>query len=214
MNPAHERRRPGTRDQVASLTATAAPTLVFLAAVGLGGLRTALVATVTSALLVLAWRLRARHHVAHALVGALLATVCAAVAAGTGQARGFFLLPMLVPAVATAACLLTVLTGAPLAGLVANRIAGGPPDWRAHRPLQRFYSRTTLVIGLVSCASLAAQAVLYRFSAVAWLGVLHVLMAPLWTAVTAVSVVLSRKAVARHRTTCPAAAEARPAPRS
>ncbi|MCO5996932.1 DUF3159 domain-containing protein [Actinoallomurus rhizosphaericola] len=191
--------------RVSSLVTTAAPTLVFVVADGIGGLRAALIATVAAGLLVLGWRLRARRQVKHAVLGALLALLCAATAAGTGQARGFFLLPMLLPAAATAACLLSVLAGRPLAGLVANRIVGGPPDWRSHRPLHRFYTRTTLVISVVSFASLAAQAALYRLSAVAWLGILHILMAPLWAGVTAASIVLSRMAVTRHR--YPAAAD-------
>jgi Protein of unknown function (DUF3159) len=145
--------RPG--GQASSLVTTAAPTLVFVGADAIGGLRSALIATAVSGVLVLAWRLRARSHVAHAVIGTLLAIVCAAVAAGTGQARSFFLLPMLLPAAATMACLLSILAGRPLAGLVANRIVGGPRDWRSHRPLHRFYRRTTLVISLVSFVSLS-----------------------------------------------------------
>ncbi|MCP2342129.1 DUF3159 domain-containing protein [Actinomadura rupiterrae] len=189
--------RPG--GHASSLVTTAAPTLVFVLAAAVGGLRSALIATAVSAVLVLAWRLRSRSHLAHATIGTLLAVVCAAVAAGTGQARTFFLLPMLLPAAAATACLLSVLAGRPLAGLVANRIVGGPRDWRTHRRLHRFYRRTTLAISLVSLASLAAQVVLYRLDAIAGLGVLHVLMAPMWAGVTAGSVVLSRLAVTRYR---------------
>ncbi|MEV5707966.1 DUF3159 domain-containing protein [Actinoallomurus sp. NPDC052274] len=194
--------RPGGR--TSSLLTTAAPTLVFVVADGVSGLRAALIATTVTGVLILGWRLRARQHVAHAVLGALLALVCAAVAAGTGQARGFFLLPMLVPAAATAGCLLSILAGRPLAGLVANRIVGGPPDWRSRRPLHRFYLRTTLLIALASGASLTAQVALYRLSAVAWLGILHVLMAPLWAGITAASIVLSRMAVTRYRNTADA----------
>jgi hypothetical protein len=183
---------------------TAAPTVVFLGADGIGGLGPALIGTTVSGVLVLGWRLRTRQHVTHAVLGALLAIVCAAVAAGTGQARGFFLLPMLLPAAATVVCLLSVLVGQPLAGLVANRLVGGPKDWRSHRPLHRFYVRATLLISLVSCASLAAQVALYRLDAVAWLGILHILMAPLWAGITAASIVLSRMAVTRHRNTATA----------
>ncbi|MCO5972402.1 DUF3159 domain-containing protein [Actinoallomurus soli] len=200
----------GRGGRVSSLVTTAAPTLIFVVADGIGGLRAALIATVAAGLLALGWRLRARRQVGHAVLGALLALLCAATAAGTGQARGFFLLPMLLPAAATAACLLSVFAGRPLAGLVANRIVGGPPDWRSHRPLHRFYLRATLCISVVSFASLAAQVALYRLSAVTWLGILHILMAPLWAGVTAASIVLSRMAVTRHRH--PAAA--RPADRA
>ncbi|MGW7577208.1 DUF3159 domain-containing protein [Streptomyces sp. NPDC054765] len=179
--------------------ATGAPALVFLAANGIGGLRPASAAAAVTAVLVLMWRLRARRQVRHAVVGALLATACAAVAAWTGQARGFFLLPMVIPAVATAACLLSLAANRPLAGLVANRIVGGPPGWRSHRGLHRFYAVSTVVIALVSLASLAAQVALYRWSEVAWLGLLHVLMGPMWAAITALSILLARLTVTRER---------------
>ncbi|WP_106433054.1 DUF3159 domain-containing protein [Streptantibioticus cattleyicolor] len=185
--------------RVVAAAATGAPTLVFLAANAVGGLLSASVAAAVTAVVVLAWRLRARQQVRYAVVGALLATACAAVAAWTGQARGFFLLPMVIPAAATAACLLSVAAGRPLAGLIANRIVGGPPEWRSHRALHRFYAVTTVVIGLVSLVSLAAQVALYRWGEVAWLGVLHLLMGPLWAAITALSVLLSRITVTRAR---------------
>ncbi|GAA1909144.1 DUF3159 domain-containing protein [Streptantibioticus ferralitis] len=176
--------------------ATGAPTLVFLAADGISSLRPASAAATVTAVLVLAWRLRARRQVRHAVIGALLATACAAVAAWTGQARGFFLLPMLIPAVAMAACLLSLAADRPLAGLVANRVVGGPPGWRSHRVLHRFYAVATVVIALVS---LAAQVALYRWSEVAWLGLLHILMGPLWAAITALSILLARMTVTRER---------------
>ncbi|MFD8705669.1 DUF3159 domain-containing protein [Kitasatospora sp. NPDC059648] len=178
---------------------TGAPTVVFLAADGTGGPRSASVAATVTAVLVLGWRLRARRHVPHAVLGALLATACAAVALWTGQARGFFLLPMAFPAAATAACLLSLAADRPLAGLVANRVVGGPPEWRSHRVLHRFYAVSTVGIALVSSASLAAQVALYRWSDVAWLGLLHVFMGPLWAAVTALSLLLARRTVTGER---------------
>ncbi|WP_406430771.1 DUF3159 domain-containing protein [Streptomyces sp. NBC_00631] len=187
------------RARLPALAATAAPTLAFVAAYGADGLRTALVATTAAGVLVLGCGRRARRYLQHAAVGALLAVTCAAVAVGTGQARGFFLLPMLLPAAASAACLLSVLAGRPLAGMVANRVVGGPPHWRAHRPLHRFYRWTTLLIALVSLASLAAQAALYSRAQIAWLGVLHIVMGALWPGITAATLALSRVAVARHR---------------
>ncbi|MEW2364012.1 DUF3159 domain-containing protein [Streptomyces huasconensis] len=191
---------------ITAVVAAAAPTLVFLCVNQVSGMLPAVAATTVTALLVLAWRLRARQQVRDAVVGALLATACAAVAAGTGQTRGFFLLPMLLPALATAACLLSLVAGRPLAGLVANRIVGGPPQWRSHRRLHRFYAVITMLISLVSLASLAAQVWLYHWGEVAWLGLLHVLMGPIWAAVTALSIVLSRRAVTREETAAQRAA--------
>ncbi|PBC80585.1 MULTISPECIES: DUF3159 domain-containing protein [unclassified Streptomyces] len=187
------------RAHLPGLAATAAPTLAFVAAYGADGLRTALVAATVTGVLVLACGLGTRRYLQHAAVGALLAVTCAAVAVGTGQARGFFLLPMLLPAASSAACLLSVLAGRPLAGLVANRVVGGPPRWRSHRPLHRFYRWMTVCIGLVCLASLAAQAALYSRAEITSLGVLHVVMGALWPGITAATLALSRMAVARHR---------------
>lgn len=192
-------RTPRATSAVTAAAAAGVPTLAFLAVNGIGGPRTASAAAMVTAVLVLAWRLRARQQVRHAVVGALLATACAAVATWTGQARGFFLLPMAIPAVAAAACLLSVAAGRPLAGLVANRIVGGPPGWRSYRVLHRFYAVSTVVIALVSIVSLAAQVALYCWSDIAWLGVLHILMGPLWAAVTALSILLSRRTVTREQ---------------
>lgn len=192
-------RRATSAATAAAAAAAGAPTLAFLAANGIGGLRPASAVATVTAVLVLAWRVHARRQIRHAVVGALLATACAVVAAWTGRARGFFLLPMLIPAVATAACLLSLAACRPLAGLVANRIVGGPPGWRSSQILHRFYAVSTIVIALVSFVSLAAQVALYRWSNVDWLGLLHVLMGPLWAAITALSILLARRAVTRER---------------
>jgi hypothetical protein len=177
--------------------------VAFVGAYGTVGLRAAAVLAATAATvvgaLVLGCGVRGRRYLPHAAVGAVLAVTCAGVAVGTGQARGFFLLPMLLPAAATAACLLSILAGRPLAGLVANRAVGGPPSWRSHRPLRRFYRGMTVFIAVLSLASLAAQAALYSRAEIAWLGVLHIVMAALWPGITAVTLALSRLTVARHR---------------
>ncbi|MFJ6382545.1 DUF3159 domain-containing protein [Kitasatospora sp. NPDC092039] len=190
---------PRARTAATAAAVAGTPTLVFLAANGTGGPRAASVAAAVTAVALLGWRLRERRHVRHAVLGALLATACAGVALWTGQARGFFLLPMAVPAAATAACLLSLVADRPLAGSVANKVVGGPPGWRADRALHRFYAVSTVVIALVSFASLAAQVALYRWSDVAWLGLLHLLMGPLWAGVTALSLLLARRAVTRER---------------
>ena len=197
MTTSRNNQRPGS--QLSSTVTAAVPILVFIGADSISGLGPALIATMVSGVLILGWRLRARRQILHAVLGTFLALACAAVATGTGQARNFFLLPMLVPTAATVGCLVSVLAGSPLAGLVANRIVGGPADWRSHQPLHRFYRRTTLLISAASCASLAAQVALYRLGAITLLGIAHILMAPLWAGITAASIAASRVAVTRCR---------------
>ncbi len=87
----------------------------------------------------------------------------------------------------------------PLSGLVANKVVGGPATWRSHRALHRFSTVSTVVIGLVSFVNLAAQVALYRWSDLAWPGLLHVLMGPSSAAITALSVLPARRTVTRAR---------------
>jgi hypothetical protein len=59
------------------MVAAAVPTLVFAAADGVGGLGPAVIAAMVSGVLVLGWRLRARRQTRHAILGTLLALICA-----------------------------------------------------------------------------------------------------------------------------------------
>ncbi|WP_328458953.1 DUF3159 domain-containing protein [Amycolatopsis sp. NBC_00438] len=67
-------------------------------------------------------------------------------------ARGFFLIPALIPFAVIAVCVTTVLIGRPLTGLVLNRVAGGPADWRSVPRLRRIHTVPTLTCAAVNGA--------------------------------------------------------------
>ncbi len=118
-------------------------------------------------------------------------------AAKDGEAKGFFLLPILLPAVGVVVCIASVLARWPLAGLLVNRIVGGRRDWREHRRLRRVYSGTTLLSAAVNVVSFILQAALYRANQTAWLAAFHTLTGPLWADITIVTVVLARRPIKR-----------------
>jgi hypothetical protein len=69
-----------------------------------------------------------------ALTGLLLVAACAAVAGVTGQERGFFLIPALIPYVVVAVCVASVLAGRPLTGMILNPGLRRPGPLARHRP--------------------------------------------------------------------------------
>ena len=76
----------------------AAPTVAFVVANSLGGLTWAFIALAVAAPAAFGVRLARRESLRAALIGLLIAAGCALVAALTGEARGFFLVPTLLPA--------------------------------------------------------------------------------------------------------------------
>lgn len=104
----------------------AVPAVAFVATDALAGLGWAFVALVVSAPVVFGVRLARRESLRGALAGLGVAGVCAAIAAFSGEARAFFLLPTLIPAVAGVVFLGSVLVRRPIAGLLFNRLVGGP----------------------------------------------------------------------------------------
>jgi hypothetical protein len=119
------------------------------------------------------------------------------VASLTGQPRGFFLVPMAVPLLALVVCVASVAIGRPLTGIVGNRLVGGPDGWWRIPALRRRYRVTTLAIAAFSLASLIVQIWLYQANRPGWLAVVHVAAAPMWLGVTAIVLLLGRRAVSR-----------------
>src|SRR5579862_4899336 len=75
----------------------AVPSVAFVLANAATSLYPALVVAGVAAVATFGWQLHRKEPLTHAVVGLIVVSACAAVAAFTGQARGFFLLPMLVP---------------------------------------------------------------------------------------------------------------------
>jgi hypothetical protein len=76
----------------------AAPTAAFVIANAFGGLMWTLIALAVSAPVAFGVRLARWESLRAALLGLIVAAVCALIAALTGEARGFFLVPTLRPA--------------------------------------------------------------------------------------------------------------------
>ncbi len=190
--------RPVTRPgRVSGLVVAAAPTVAFVAADALSSLDPALAVAGAVAVAGFAWRLRQRESLRGALAGLLLVAACAVVAAVTGQERGFFLIPALIPFAVVAVCAGSVLAGRPLTGVILNRVSGGPAGWRQVTPLRRVYVVSTLVCAAVNVVNAAVQTVFYLANAPVVLAAAHVATGPVFAAIVAVTVVFARRAMPR-----------------
>ena len=190
---------------VPGVVVASAPTVVFVVTSALSGLPTAIIAAAGTAVLAFAYRLARREALRGALAGLVVAAVCALVAALTGEARGFFLLPTVLPAAILLVCLGTVVARRPLTGLLLNRVAGGPTDWRRHRDLMHVYDVTTLIAVAVNAVNFALQAWFYAAGQTAVLAVAHVATGPVFATLVAGTLVAVRRRLARERAAEPTA---------
>jgi hypothetical protein len=179
--------------RIATAVAAASPSIAFVITNATTSLDPALVVAAVVAVVAFAWQLQRREPIWHALAGVVVVGACAGVAAITGQARGFFLLPMLVPFTLVAACAGTLLVGRPLTGLVLNRLSGGPADWREVPRLRRIYTTTTAASLAVNIVNAAVQVSLYAANHPVALGAVHVITGPLNIAIVGVTVALVRR---------------------
>ncbi|WP_432542671.1 DUF3159 domain-containing protein [Kineococcus sp. SYSU DK002] len=175
------------------LASAAAPTVAFVVADAVAGLTPALVALSVTAAAACLVRLVRRESPAAAVAGLLVAAGCAAVAALTGEARGFFLPTTVLPVLFVLAHTGSLLAGRPLMGLVVNPLAGGPRTWRTHRPLRRLYTASTLVgVGLAGL-NLAVRVAFYLADQPAALAVVQVVSSTVFALHFAVTLVLARR---------------------
>ena len=180
-------------DRWIGVAVAAAPGIVFVVADTLRGLTFAIVAAAVTALVGLAVRLVRRSSLRSALVGVLVVAACAVVAALTGEARGFFLLPALVPFAVIAVCLATLVGRRPLTGLLLNKVTGGPADWYRNRPLRRVHTTATWTAIGVNVVNAVLQVVFYARNDTAVLAIAHVATGPAFATLVAVTVVAVRR---------------------
>jgi hypothetical protein len=186
--------RPG---RISGLVVTAAPGIVFVATDAVSSLYPALAAAGGAAVAGLGWRLARHQGRWPSLAGLAVVAACAAVAAITGQERGFFLLPALVPFAVIALCAGSVLAGRPLTGVILNRVSGGPADWREVPRLRRVYVTSTLVCAAVNVVNAAVQSVFYLANQPAVLAAAHVATGPVFAVIVAVTIVFARQVMPR-----------------
>jgi hypothetical protein len=184
--------RPG---RISGMLAAAAPSVVFVIANALSSLYPALIAAGAVALTALAWRLSRRESWRQAAAGLVIVAACAGVAAVTGQARGFFLIPALLPFAIIAICVVSVVAKRPLTGLILNRVSGGPADWPEIPRLRRVYAVTTLVCAAVNVVNAALQTTFYLKDDTFVLAAAHIATGPVFAVIVAVTVVAARNAM-------------------
>jgi hypothetical protein len=180
--------------RVLGIVVAAAPTVAFVVANALSSLYPALAAAGITAVAAFAWRLRRHQSLRQAVIGLLLVVACAGVAAITGQARGFFLIPTLIPFAVITICVITVLAGRPLTGLLLNRVAGGPANWRELPRLRRVYVVSTLVCAAVNLLNAIVQVVFYVADQPIVLGAAHIATGPVFALIVAVTIGFVRRA--------------------
>ncbi|GAA0900391.1 DUF3159 domain-containing protein [Pseudonocardia zijingensis] len=179
------------------IAVAAAPTVAFVAANAFGGLVWAFLALAVSAPVAFGVRLARRESLREALIGLVVAAVCALVAAFTGEARAFFLVPTLLPAGWTLAFLGSVLIGSPLTGLALNRLSGGPRGWRQHAPLRRVYTVSSLVAAGICFVNFTLGGVLYLADQLAAMAAMDVAVMPVPFVLAAFTVAAARRAIRR-----------------
>lgn len=187
--------RPG---RLSGLLTAIAPTIVFVAVNATTSLYPALIAAGATALAAFAYRRSRRQPLRQAAVGLVIVGACAAVAAVTGQARGFFLLPALVPFAVIAVCLVSLLARRPLTGLILNRASGGPADWYAVPALRRVHTIATLTCVAVNVVNATLQAFFYLADDTFVLAAAHVATGPVFATIVAVTIVFARRATPRR----------------
>ncbi len=187
------------------IAVAAAPTVAFVVANAVGGLTWAFIALAVSAPAAFAVRLARRESLRAALIGLLIAAGCALVAALTGEARGFFLVPTLLPAGWSLVFLGSVLIGRPLTGIALNRLARGPRNWRHHPPLRRVYTTTTLVAAGICFTNFVLGGVLYLTDQLAAMAAMDVAVLPVPFVLAAFTVAAARRTVRRSAAVTPAA---------
>jgi Protein of unknown function (DUF3159) len=177
----------------------AAPSLVFVAANAIAGLYPAIIAAALAAVAGLGYRLVRRQSPRSALVGIVVVAVCAVVAAVTGQARGFFLVPTLIPFAVILVCLASIVVRRPLTGLILNRVTGGPRDWYRNRALRRVHLVATSAAIAINVVNAAVQVIFYGRGDTVVLAVAHVATGPVFATLVAVTIVAVRATLARQR---------------
>lgn len=99
------------------------PTLAFIVANGIGGLRAGIWAALGAAVLIFGLRLARRESVQQAFSGLFAVGVAVAIAAATGQARDFYVPGILRNAALTVVLLGSVVLRRPLVGVIAEFLA-------------------------------------------------------------------------------------------
>ena len=181
------------------IAVAAAPSLVFVAVNVIASLYPAIIAAAVTAAAGLGYRLLRRQSPRSALVGILIVAVGAILAAVTGEARGFFLVPALIPFAVIMVCLATIIARRPLTGLILNRVTGGPPDWYRQPALRRVHLIATSAALGINVVNAVFQVIFYGRNDTVVLAVAHIATGPIFATLVAVTVVAVRRTLTTQR---------------
>ncbi|MEO7260589.1 MAG: DUF3159 domain-containing protein, partial [Jatrophihabitantaceae bacterium] len=177
----------------------AIPLVVFVIANTLGGLRTAVIAAVSAGVLVAGYRVARRQPVQQALTGLFSVAIAAAIAARTGEARGFFLLGIASAFGYAGVFALSLLVRRPLVGVLWEYLDPSPlppgQRWHKLRELRRAYDVATMAVLAMFLARAVVQLSLFQENRTGLLAVTKLVMGlPLYLAVVAVVFWVVRRA--------------------
>lgn len=182
---------------VSGLVYSSLPVMVFVAASGLWGLLPGAGAALGAAALVLVWRLVRRGSTQPAVSGFIGVAVCALVAYGLGEAKGYFLLGIWTSLAWAVAFAVSVLIRRPVVGYLWSWVGGHDKGWRDVRRAVYAFDVATLTWVLVFGARFAVQGLLYHQGHTGWLGVARIAMGWPLTGVAAIATYLAIKVVQR-----------------
>jgi hypothetical protein len=181
-----------------SVTA-AIPPVVFVVVNAFVGLRDAVIAAVATGSLLAGYRMVRRQSVQQAFTGLIGVLVAAAIAARTGQARGYFLVGIV--AFIGYACVFaaSLLARRPLVGVLWEFLDPSDPhhpgSWRRAPRLLRAYDVASVLLLTMFVARAAVQAELFSQNRTGWLAVTRLAMGyPLYAVVLGAVFVIVRRA--------------------
>lgn len=205
-SPAANELRERTRQQMldsfggwSGTVISALPLVVFVGVNAVAGLWPAIWAAVGVAVLLAGYRLLRRQSLQQAVTGLFSVVVAAAIAAHTGQARGFFLLGIAGSILYGAVFAVTLIVRRPLVGLLWEFLDPAPlPEgqrWYRVGFLRRAYDLATLAGLAMFAARAVVQLSLFRDNRTGWLAVTRIVMGfPLYLAVLAFGFWVVRRA--------------------
>jgi hypothetical protein len=211
-NELRERTRQQMLDSLGGWSGTvisAIPLVVFVAVNAVAGLWPAIWASIAVAVLLAGYRLVRRQSLQQAVTGLFSVLVAAAIAAHTGQARGYFLLGIAGSILYGTVFALSLIVRRPLVGLLWEFLDPAPlPDgqrWYRVGFLRRAYDLATLAGLAMFAARAVVQLSLFRDNRTGWLAVARIVMGfPLYLAVLGFGFWVVRRA--RQQLPAPAAA--------
>jgi Protein of unknown function (DUF3159) len=195
---------------------SALPLVVFVAVNAVTRLWPAIWAAVITAVLLAGYRLIRRQSLQQAATGLFSVLVAAAIAAHTGQARGFFLLGIAGSILYGAIFAITLIIRRPLVGLLWEFLDPAPlPEgvrWYRVGYLRRAYDLATLAALAMFAARAVVQLSLFRDNRTGWLAVTKIVMGfPLYLAVLGFGFWVVRRARQRLPRPEPASGDDSPA---